>query len=381
MKKKLLVLMCAMSVSSLALADVVMLAADAGKDGHHVKLGDKAQRQAFAKAGGGHAPNATGSQTLTDASGFEFFFNTNITFATSSSASGAASEASYTASVNASTLNGGVTASTLNDGFDGYNALCISTDGSAGPCITGAPARSALGAGYTMYNQNGVASLDAGCNNRQVIMPVQNMGALSVQRKMFVPSNDEFARWLNIFTNTTGAPLTFKMITSNNLGSDSNTALVSSSDGDAVAEVTDTWVSTFQNFSGTTSTDPRLGHVLQGAGASSPLTGINFVNGDDNPYWSYTHTLAAGATVIFANFATGQPNRADANAKASELAGLPANATACMTAAEISQVANFAAVQATPSAPIPTTDRRVLAALALLIAGLGWLVLRARNTA
>src|ERR1700759_4023004 len=42
------------------------------------------------------APVATGSVSLIDSAGLEYFINTNITFSTSSSASAAASEASYT---------------------------------------------------------------------------------------------------------------------------------------------------------------------------------------------------------------------------------------------------------------------------------------------
>src|SRR5882757_9040556 len=77
---------------------------------------------------------ATGSQALIDASGLKYFINTNITFSTASSASGAMSEASYTAAVAATTLNGGTTSSTLNDAFDGYNSICIAPTGATGPC-------------------------------------------------------------------------------------------------------------------------------------------------------------------------------------------------------------------------------------------------------
>ena len=49
-------------------------------------------------------------QALIDDSGVEYFINTDITFSTSSSASAAMSEASYTHSVAASTANGGTTA-------------------------------------------------------------------------------------------------------------------------------------------------------------------------------------------------------------------------------------------------------------------------------
>src|SRR5262249_223373 len=157
-------------------------------------------------------------------------------------------------------------------------------------------------------------------NPQQMPPPI---GFIRVQRKVFVPDNDAFARWLNIFTNTDTSPHTVTMVTSNNLGSDSNTIIDSSSNGNATAELTDTWVTTFQNYSGNMSTDRGRGHVLQGPGAPVGLAGINFVNGDDNPFWGYTFMLAPGQTVIIMNFGVVQPSRAAARAQSAALVALP----------------------------------------------------------
>src|SRR5262249_20343578 len=152
--------------------------------------------------------------------------DTNITFSTSSSASGAMSEASYTHAVAATTANGGVVMSTLNDAYDGYNAMCISHNNTVATCETG-------NANFSIYNKNGVATTE--CTgpisgvHRQVVLHSQTIGPIEVQRKVFVPDNDSFARWLNIFTNTSGSLQTVTMVTSNNLGSDSNTIIDSSS--------------------------------------------------------------------------------------------------------------------------------------------------------
>jgi hypothetical protein len=310
-----------------------------------------------------------GDQALTDASGLEYFINSNITFLTTSSASGAASEASYTGPVNADTSGGGTVSTTLTDAFDGYGAICVSTTGNTGPCSTG-------NADVTIYNDNGAGTLDAACGNRQVILNPQTIGTLSVQRKILVPSNDEFARYLNIVTNNGGGSQTVTLITSNNLGSDGNTTIVSSSNGNPTAEITDFWVSTFQSFTGTTSSDVRLGHVLQGPGARTPIGTVNFADGDDNPFWSYTFSLAPGETKIIMNFVTGQPTRADANAKATELSGLPNNALQCLSPAETSQIVNFEARGITE---IPTASGFGLAALALLLAGASFFALRRRT--
>jgi len=283
--------------------------------------------------------NSTGSVGLIDADGLKWFIHTDITFSTSSSASGAMSEASYTHGVAASTLNGGTTSSTLNDAYDGYQTVCLSFDGTTGSCQTGS-------ASFVIYNQNGPATADTtfstpACTGRQIVFAPQTMGSVQVSRRVFVPNNDAFARWLDIMTNTSGAPVTFNVITANNLGSDSNTRIVSSSNGNNTAEITDTWVSTFQNYSGTTSSDPRLGHILQGVGGDVGLVVNNFVDGDDNPFWTYTLTLAPGATASIANYASAQPSKAATNAKATLLATTPLSARQCLTASAMDDVVNF----------------------------------------
>lgn len=331
------------------------------------------------KSGAGkHPGGATGSQGLIDAQGMKYFINTNITFSTSSSASGAASSASYTHAVAASTLNGGTTSSTLTDSYNGYNAMCISLNNTVATCETG-------NANFVIYNKRGPATTECLGSvsgvNRQVVFPPQTSGSIQMSRKVFVPDNDEFARWLNYFTNTGGSPQTVTMVTSNNLGSGSNTKIVSSSNGNNVAEVTDFWVTTFQNFAGsaTTTSDPRLGHVLQGPFAAVPLAGIFFADGNDNPFWGYTFILNPGETKIIANFGVNQPSKAAANAKSAELAGLPPNAVQCMSTAEQAEIANF--IPPAPAITIPTLSPASLGALVLLLAAAAVTLLRRRRTA
>jgi hypothetical protein len=313
---------------------------------------------------------ATGSIALIDASGLKYFINTNITFSTSSSASGAMSEASYTAAVAATTLNGGTTSSTLNDAFDGYNTLCVGLNNAMTTCETG-------NANFVIYNKNGPATTE--CGGRQVDFPIQNVAVgannIQVSRKVFVPTNDSFGRWLNIVTNTGTTPATFNLIIANNLGSDSNTKVVTSSNGNATAETTDTWITSFQAYSGTTSSDVRLGHVLQGPGGLNPVSFINFVDGDDNPFWGYTVTLQPGQTRIIANFVVGQPSNAASAAKSAQLVGLPDNAVQCLTPAERQAVTNFGPV----AQPVPTLGQTGLLALGLLLAGFALLILRRRS--
>lgn len=70
---------------------------------------------------------ATAEIALVDGSGVEYYINTNITFSTtSSSASGAVSDATYTTIASGVTTTGGETVSTfLSDAFDGYNGMLV----------------------------------------------------------------------------------------------------------------------------------------------------------------------------------------------------------------------------------------------------------------
>ncbi|MDX1998336.1 MAG: hypothetical protein SF066_11505 [Thermoanaerobaculia bacterium] len=367
--RHLLILGTAALLAGSAIADVQVSERRALKD--TLKAGGQ---QSGNRTGTGQPPGRTGEQPLIDASGLEYFINTDITFTTSSSASGAASEASYTAAVNADTSGGGSTSTTLTDSFDGYGARCVSLTGGTGPCVSGGGGDGPVE--YIMYNQNGVAALE--CNGRQVVTPSQTIGPFSVTRKIFVPASGEFIRWMDIVTNTSGASASLNLISSNNLGSDAGTTIVTSSDSDATAEAADTWLTSFQAFSGSTSSDVRLGHVFQGAGAPVPMAGISFVNGDDNPFWRYAMTVGAGQTQIIVNFATGQPTRAEAAAAATALAAAPS--TECMTQTEIDQIANFALNGPPPPnvLEVPTASTYGLIALGLLLSVAAFGVLRRR---
>ncbi len=179
---------------------------------------------------------------LIDGSGVQYFVNTDITFSTSSSASAAMSEASYTHAVAASTANGGTTASTLNDAYDGYQTICVVNNHAVtSACATG-------DSNYVIYNKNGSPSEDPTCANRQLLFKPQTIDGLTVSRDVFVPSNDSFARWLDVVTNPGSSPATVTLQTGNNLGSDNNTVITADSSGNTTPTTADTWVATFQNF-------------------------------------------------------------------------------------------------------------------------------------
>lgn len=258
-----------------------------------------------------------GSVSLVDASGLEFLINTDVTFATSSSASGAAMDAAFTGAVAATTSGGGTTSTVLTDAFNGYNNLFVNG---------------------TVYNMNGAASLD--CDGREVEFDAQTIGSLTVRRKVYVPEDDSFCRWLNIIKNNGGAT-TVTVLILNNLGSDAQTVVAASSQAPVVATTADEWVVSYEDYVGGKSPDPRLGHVLQGPGRRADVSAITFASGNGQPFWEYELNLAAGQTAIVMNFVTGQPSIDEAIAKAEDLAEVPNTGVGCMSDNERAQVLNF----------------------------------------
>lgn len=332
---------------------------------------------------GGVHPNASGSQALIDASGLKYFINTNMTYSTSSSASGAMSGANYTHAVAATTMSGGVNNAILTNAFNGYGAICVNLTGALGTCKTSNP-------NDVSYNKNGPATNE--CNGRQIVFPAQTIaapaplgvtapiaGVLSVSRKIYVPTDDTFSRSLNIVTNISAAPVTFSLMTSNDLGSGNSTMITGTSTGTIPPTVADKWVTSFQAYSGTTSSEPRLGHVLQGVTAATPVAAINFADGSGFPWWGYTVTLNPGQTKIIMNFVTGQASNAAAKATAARLMTLPPTSLACMTPTEKAQVSNFVAAVPPPS-QIPSLSPLALIWLMLgvVLVAAGFYTLRRR---
>jgi hypothetical protein len=289
-----------------------------------------------ASVNGISAPLAAGQvPRLIDGTGLEWFINDEVAYVTESSAVGAASDAVFIGAVEATTANGGSELAVLADAFDGYNALQVSVDGGAA----------------VAYNNLGSATAD--CNGRQIVMPVLSAGGVTVQRKVYIPGNDGFARWMNVVSNGSGAPHTVTLTMVSDLGSDVRTTIGSTSNGDAIADVTDDWVTSYEDFVQGSSRTPRLAHVLQSPGSALRLASLDFTTGDDTPTWSYNLTVPAGGTVTVLNFVAGLGSRADAALKGAQLAALPPWARVCMTSTESTSLANMV-TGPLPTGPAPT---------------------------
>ena len=169
------------------------------------------------------APSATGSIALVGGNHMKWFINTNITFSTTSSASGAASEGEFTQAVVATTSAGGTVTSSLNDAFDGHESLFVDVAGTT------------VGDSTHAYQKTGSApTADANCPTEQFLFPVKSMMGLDVSRSVFVPDDQNWARWVNTFHNPTTDPITFATGGANNLGSDANTIITATSTKPAI---------------------------------------------------------------------------------------------------------------------------------------------------
>ena len=229
----------------------------------------------------------------------------------------------------------------------------------------------------TLFNFNGFATADAGCGGRQYVYPTQDIGGIDVTRKVYVPAADTFGRWLTILTNTTGGTLNVNYATQNNVGSDANTAIGQTSDGDTTPEISDLWVATGGDVD-----DPRICHLMQDGVSPVTVSSLNFLATDDDTNWTYDFTLAAGETRIIMHVSSGQPTIAAAEAKCAELAALPPSIFQCMSQVESAQLANFTSTGPAPSIiEVPTLDSWGLGVLAVLLMAGGAVMLARRRTA
>ena len=307
-----------------------------GKKSAHRKRGqnDQAQVQRFFPDGSvkvkekqisGDGFRIGDLMSLTDAQGVRWLVNTNVTFTTASSASGAIYEASFTRPVTATTSRGAAIQATLSDALDGYGGLVVNG---------------------ISYNMNGPLTRRE-CQGpvsgveRQLVFPVQRFGNIEVYRKVFIPDNDSFARHLEVVKNLGPAAEEVVLKTSNNLGSDADTLIFGTSDGDEIAEVTDHWIATMENYVNGTSPDPRLAHIVSGPGGKIGVSQLSFANGNDTPFWEYSFDLNPGQSAIVMHFITAQATKAAAIAKARELASGSGNGLQCLTPGEIRLIINF----------------------------------------
>ncbi|MFO0892785.1 MAG: FG-GAP-like repeat-containing protein [Isosphaeraceae bacterium] len=176
---------------------------------------------------------------------------------------------------------------------------------------------------------------------REIVIGQATIGDVVVTRKIYVPADGTFARFLEIVTNAGAWPTDYTVRIRTNLGSDGNETFVRTSSGDGDFDAADDWIVTDDYDA---AGDPTMLHVIAGEGGSRPSYAARF---GDNLSYNYDLSLAPGETKIVMHFASQNASQADALARAPELAALGEETLAGMTGDELKLVVNFATLVAT----------------------------------
>lgn len=165
---------------------------------------------------------------------------------------------------------------------------------------------------------------------------------LEVTRKIFVPDDDAFARYLEILENTGTSEMTVSIHIRTYLGSGSDTEVIHTSSGDPGFAADDDYVIT-DDADGTGT--PTMVHVFSGsyaeiepASVESYQTSATFCIG-----YTFDVTIPAGERRIVMHFASQNASRADAIASADRLHCLKGRALAGLTPEEQADIINFVA--------------------------------------
>jgi hypothetical protein len=163
----------------------------------------------------------------------------------------------------------------------------------------------------------------------------RHMAPLRYWRKIFVPTNETFARYLEVLTNDATTPLTVTLQIVTYYGVGSMPPLAGTSSGNTVLDTTDAWLVADPSPGGY----PSVGHVWAGPGYSIPPTLVS--SNSYNLNYTVTVTIPPTSTRIFMHFAVQANIAADAVSEVSDLYNLGGAALDGLSAAERAAIMNF----------------------------------------
>ena len=176
---------------------------------------------------------------------------------------------------------------------------------------------------------------------------------LKVTRKIFVPKDGYFARYLEILENPTEDPITVGLrVSSHHKGSNSNARVVDTSDGDQILSVLDAtnrdrWAVVDDQQDADpflTGSTPATGHVFDGMGAPTQVAsaGYELIGTVGKLTWQWDNvTVPPGKSVALMHFVFHQLDRSRARQAALRLASIPPEAVEGLTTDERDAIANF----------------------------------------
>jgi hypothetical protein len=219
------------------------------------------------------------------------------------------------------------------DAYDTWPFLSVSLDGAT----------------WDKYDA-GTAACTSAQEGREILFPAVTVDGLSLSRRVYVPATGTpFARFVNVVSNPTGAPITVDVTIGStsedfgDLGSDGDTRVFSTSNGDSTADLRDAWVTTWDGTltGDLPSGDPALGHLWQ-SGTGSALDGVDDITTSE--YFDEVFrrvTIAPGQTLVYLNYETQQATPTAAGTVAAGLAPEPAEAFAGLSDADKAATQNF----------------------------------------
>ena len=180
--------------------------------------------------------------------------------------------------------------------------------------------------------------------SRELTMRQQNLYGLNLARKVFVPLDGYFARYLEIISNPTAEPVTVDLRVETNFNAGSSTiAVVATSSGDSqLDDMEDSWaVIDDQNAA----QPPAVAHVWTGGiGVRQPEVAFAPASGvpaNLKATWRGV-TVQPGQTVALLHFVVQQTSRDAAQQAAARLIQLPPEALSGLSGDELAVIANFA---------------------------------------
>jgi hypothetical protein len=165
---------------------------------------------------------------------------------------------------------------------------------------------------------------------------------LEVSRKIFVPDDDAFARYLEMLENTGTSDMTVRIYIRTYLGSGGDTEIIHTSSGDRSLAADDDYIITDdEDGTGT----PTMVHVFSGPDPEvEPSEMESYLSSSYYRMGYYFDvTIPAGERRIVMHFASQNNNRADAQASATALHCLQGRALAGLTPEEQADIVNFVA--------------------------------------
>ena len=170
-------------------------------------------------------------------------------------------------------------------------------------------------------------------------------GDIEVRRKVFVPDDDAFVRYLEIVENSSATEtVTVTLRVDSDVGSRYDTEIIATSSGDVSFSAEDTFIITDDENDG--SGNPAMLHLYAGEdGAEQPIAVYTNAPGNDDIWYEFDVTVAPGERKIIMHFASQNVSRDDARLSAEHLSCLQGSVLAGLSAAELADIINFVTIK------------------------------------